>query len=236
MAKRHEIVACQLQKYPVAEDMGEILDRLSFRELSSSQVPDWKMFTRRNGNNEFAAIYGDKEFFVEGPYSSIEVPQRDLENVTRYVFNEGWISKKIREKSMIPVMAFPVAGIAAATYDLLDRDVDFFRSFNDYLKSIDPSTPEYTVAAMLCVFGVLGGMFATEMGMATAKNLLNRYYGSKLSREAENYNYGYTGEDRLREEFIFERVKSGEMKKPEFLKLRGYEQVSRSANNVSTGN
>jgi hypothetical protein len=69
MAKRHEIVAYQLQKYPVAEDMEQILDRLSFREFSSSQVPDWKMFTRRNGHTDFAAVYGNREFFVEGQYS-----------------------------------------------------------------------------------------------------------------------------------------------------------------------
>ena len=45
MGKRYEIVAQQLVKYPVAEDTSEILDRLSFRRLSSSQVPNWELFT-----------------------------------------------------------------------------------------------------------------------------------------------------------------------------------------------
>jgi len=221
MTKRHEIVAYQLQKYPVAEDMDKILDRLSFRELSSSQVPDWKMFTRRNGSNDFAAIYANKEFFVEGQCSSIEVPQRDLENITQYVFNEGWISRKIRGRTMMPMMAVPFAGLAIITYDLFNKNVNILKSVDDYLKSINPSTPENT-AAILFVFGSIGVMIAVGTGVLTASNLLNKYYGSKLSREAENYNYGRNGENRLRKEFIFEGIKSGEIKKPDILKLHGY--------------
>ena len=93
---------------------------------------------------------------------------------------------------------------------------------NEYLKSINHSTPE-NAAEILLIFGVMGGIVAAVYGTLTANTLLNRYYGSKLSGEAENYNYGRTAEDRLREEFIFERIKSGELKKQDFLKLRGYE-------------
>jgi hypothetical protein len=120
------------------------------------------------------------------------------------------------------MMAFLLAGIGIFTYDILNEEVDIFKSVNEYLKSIDPSIQE-NAAAMLIIFGVIGGTIAVGEGVIAAHNILNRYYGSKLSREAENYNYGRTGEDRLREEFIFERIKSGELPKQDFLKLRGYE-------------
>lgn len=208
MTKRHEIVEYQLQKYPVAEDIDEILDRLSFRGLSSSQVPDWKLFTRRNGSNEFAAVYGNREFFVKGPYSSIELPQRDLENITRYVFNENWVSRKIRGRTMMPMMAVLLAGLGVSAYDFLNKDIDVLNTHE---------------AMLLFVSGIVGGAIVAGAGVIAANSILNRYYGSKLSREAESYSYGKTAEDRLREEFIFERIKSGELGKQDFLKLRGYE-------------
>ena len=37
---------------------------------------------------------------------------------------------------------------------------------------------------------------------------VNFYYGTKLSKEAENYNYGRIAEDRLRREVNFEKIKS----------------------------
>ena len=70
---------------------------------------------------------------------------------------------------------------------------------------------------------LVAGMAATVFGMVGAETLLNRYYGSKLSMESEDYNYGKDAEKRLRKEFIFERIKSGELRKEDFLELRGQE-------------
>lgn len=211
--KRHQIVEHDLMKYPVAEDVYAILDRLSYKEFSS-QLLDWELFTRRNGSNEFVAIYGNREFLVEGPYSTIDVPQRDLENITQYVFNENWISRKIRRSKdtssfMVRVgsMLIPPFALGILSYGLSNKSVEVF-------ESMDLSTS---------LLIMVGGMMVVGIGFVVAENLLNRYYGSKLSRDAENYNYGRTAEDRLRQEFIFERIKSGKLGKQDFLKLRGYE-------------
>ncbi len=216
MAKRHKIVASQLKKYSVAEDIDEILDRLSFREFSPSQVPGWKMFTRKSEGDDFAAIYGEREFLVEGPYSSIEVPQRDLENITKYVFNESWVSRKIRDRTPAPALAVPFAVMTITVYDMLNKNIDILEGINTCIKSVYPSARESDVA-LLFLGGVLGGMLAAGTAVAAAESILNRYYGSKLSKEAENYNYGITAEIRLRSEYIFEKIRSGEIGKNYFL-------------------
>ena len=197
MAKRHEIVADKLQKYPVAKDVSTILDKLSFRAWLPSPVPGWGLFTRRNESNqsnEFAAIYGNREFLVAGWYSSIEVPQRDLENMTNYVFNEGWLSRDIRKRTTAPAMMVISGPVAVAL-----------------AYAIDPTSPPGGLGALLMGGGVVG-----VGGVAiAARQLLNRYYGSKLSGEAETYNYGKTAEQILRAGYNFERIQ-------DYLKLRGF--------------
>lgn len=220
--ERKQIVESKLEKYSVAENIYEILDKLSFKE-SSSQLQDWKLFTRKNENNEFASVYKNKEFLIKGPYSNIDIPKKDLENITKYIFNERWISKKIRKGDLIiPAMsAFPIAGVWTSAYDIFNENFDLLKSINKYLKFLDP-IPENAVAILL-VCGILGGSIVAGNATLAAKSLLNKYYGSKLSKEAENYDYGINAEMNLEKEFTFEIIKSGELKKQDFLKPQRYE-------------
>ncbi|MDI6721344.1 MAG: hypothetical protein QMD85_03070 [Candidatus Aenigmarchaeota archaeon] len=221
MTKRRHIVANDLVKYPVADDINEMLDRLDFKEMQS-QVPDWKLFTRRDEDNEFAAIYRNREFLVDGLYSTIDVPQRDMESIGRYIFNERWISRKIRNGSLLPlaVLGVPFSWFGILIYDI-KNDVKILDRLENYARSIYPALNgnEHLMYPVI----LAAGMGASMGGVFAASNLLNRYYSSKLSEEAEGYLYGKAAEGRLRREFIFEKIKSGEMKKEDFMRLTRYE-------------
>ncbi|MGD9275952.1 MAG: hypothetical protein PVJ67_02155 [Candidatus Pacearchaeota archaeon] len=221
MAKRNYIVANQLRKYPVSNDVDELLDTLSFKKFSSSQVPDWELFTRTDRDNfDFAAIYGDKEFFVHGDFSSIETPQRDLENISR-IFNENWASRKIRGRTIAPIFAPLLGGLGVVSYDVYNENIDILGGITDFLGNIFPSISR-DEAGLSAGLGILGLALLGEIGGLVANNLLNRHYGSRLSKEAEEYNYGGDGENRLRTELVFNKIKSGEMNSLDFLKLQGY--------------
>ena len=132
---------------------------------------------------------------MKGPYSTISVPQRDLENITRYVFNEGWVSRQIRRKNLIPggIFAFSLVGLGIGVYDILNEDFDLFRYIN-------PSSP--LDGGLELFVGIFAATAVAISSTHVLPILLNKYYGSKLSPEAENYDYGRIAENRIRQELI----------------------------------
>jgi len=201
--KISEINDEELFNYKVAEDIDEILDGLSFRGFLS-QLSDWKLFTKRNGNNEFAAIYKNREYLVYGPYSRIEVPQRDLESITKYIFNENGISKILRN-NLSENMVCISSGILCLTTGAcaLIRLSD---------KISDPLG--WGLVAITAGIGVVGAG-----SLPIIKSLINKQYASRLSEEAVNYNYGQTAEELLRKSLLYEKIKSGKLEKKKFLEL-----------------
>jgi hypothetical protein len=201
MARRSQIVA-SISCYPVMEDIDGILYDLSFTEYAT--VRNWRILTRR-GVHEFAAIYGNNEFLVEGPYSGIEFLRRDLEAIERYIFNEGWLSKLFRKHGE----TFPIAYLCALTglglYDILQKDNQIAKKIEDYFKAIDPVGYQYLIIRYL----IIGFFLTLIFGLATM-SILNLHYGSKLSKDAEKYYYGLEAESVLRKKDIFRRIKLGE--------------------------
>ncbi|MCK5283389.1 MAG: hypothetical protein KAK00_08335 [Nanoarchaeota archaeon] len=195
--KRHKIVGDHLKKYQVTENIGDLLDRLSFQQRAT-QLPDWKLHTKTNGDKEFVGIYNCNEFLVHGRYSKIEIPQRDLETMTKYRLEENWISKEIRDRSM----RFPLYLCVGAL-------------------GIVALKPE--VSELVAVTLAAGILIVYPVGVGISGAILNRYAGSKLSKEAEQYNYGRRAEERLRLENTFNRILANEIGKKNFLKLNGYE-------------
>jgi hypothetical protein len=219
MPSRRYIVKHNLNRYDVAKNIPQILDELSFREVST-QLDAWKLFDRRGRPNEFAGIYegkkGNKEFLVEGPYSNLDIPKRDLETIDKRVFREGYISRTMRKGFFIPAFTVPFGiVVGVTTYDMITKG-QIFEGFDKYMKALLPNIEEPGLkAAVLLVFGsiVAGGLCNSAAG-----EILNKYYGSKLSKEAENYLYGEDAEKMLEADFIFENIKSGKLKKEDFLK------------------
>lgn len=191
-----------ISSYSVMEDIDGILNDLSFSEYAT--VKNWRILTRR-GVNEFAAVYGNNEFLVEGPYSGIEFPLRDLEAIERYIFNEGWLSKLFRKHGEI----FPIAYLCTLTglglYDILEKDNEIAKKIEDYFKAIDPEGYQYLIMRYLII-----GFFLTLIFALATMRILNLHYGSKLSKEAEKYDYGLEAESVLRKKDIFRRIKLGE--------------------------
>ncbi len=223
MASRDKIVANQLKKYSVREDIEDILARLSFGESPSLHAPNWKVFTRKSEemnaytNNEFAAIYGNREFLVEGDYTSTETVQNDLECITKNIFNENWLSREIirGDWSIMSIFAIPVATLAIGTYDILLNNANILKSIDEYVKRIDPSVIQGSF--ILLPILVLCEIITGAIGVLAGRNLLNSHYGSRLSKQAEQYLYGEDAEARLYDELNFERISSGELRKQEYL-------------------
>ena len=217
MPKRHKIVEEKLVKYNVSEKIPERLKKLSFKE-TPSHLSDWQLFTRKaettDSRDDFAAIYGDNEFLVEGRYSSIETPERDLETISK-VFNEGRVSRLVRERGIAFEIGVPL-GVLTLMGGYLLNDVlsDSWKVFN-YLESIGVSSDEGIFMSLL---GIMIGVPASVcMGINVVGGLLNRHYGSRLSKQAENYNYGERAESKLATEYVFDSIKSGQLSVRDFL-------------------
>ena len=204
---RHKIIASigrEEQCMYVPEEINEILGRLSFKPASSfSQIYNWELFTRKRENNEFAAIYenrknADKRFLVEGAYSDINVPKKNLKIISDY-FSRGLLKRIAKSEGGLTIGGVAL-GSAIAFYYVTGKS--------------DPAALKIAVL-MIPSGAIFGGVTSKVL-----ESLINRYYGSKLSKEAENYNYGELAVRKLREESIFEKVKSGELTRQDFLKLR----------------
>jgi len=200
---RRDQIFTYLNEESIEEDIYEILDRLSFREFSSSQVPDWEIFTRENPR-EFTGIYEDKKhkdkrFLVEGAYSNIEIPQKELEHISNYL-NRSRLKKIVETREFSIFSGLVFGGISGLYYTTGNQD----------------PTALYFGTLMIPEGAFLGGFSST-----LSERILNRYRGSKLSKEAETYNYGESAERKLKEEYTFEKIKSGELTKQDFLALRG---------------
>ena len=218
MPSRRYIVKHNLNRYDVAENIPEILDSLSFREVST-QLDRWKLFDRKGQTNEFASIYvpGDKGegFLIEGPYANLDVPKRDLEAIDKRVFSEGYISRMMRKGAFLPLFTIPLGVVGVTTYDLITKG-HIFEDFEKYMNTMLPNVQNPAMKTALIV--TFGGMVAGGICNSVAGEILNKYYGSKLSKEAENYLYGEDAEKRLEGEFVFEKVKSGSLKKGDFIR------------------
>jgi hypothetical protein len=200
---RKDQIFNHLNEKNIDKEIYGVLERLSFREFSSLQVPDWEIFTRENPR-EFTGIYEDKKhkdkrFLVESAYSNIEIPKKDLEHISNY-FNRNWL-KKIVETEEFSFFSGLTFGCISGLYYVTGNQ--------------DPT-------ALLCgIPMVLGGALLGGLSSTLSERISNRYRGSKLSKEAETYNYGESAERKLKEEYTFEKIKSGELTKQDFLALRG---------------
>ncbi len=225
MPARHQIIdEIVAGKYLVPDNVGEILGGLSFKP-SGCRPAEWDLYVRKNGHDEFAAVHmgrhGERDFLVTGPYSSIEVPVRDLETITRYVFHESWLSRLARGRHVITTLVAPtvltIIGIAA--YDMLIREgnASTLRDIAEYAQSL--GVPEGLASGVPFFAPFLAGVAAVGVG----RLVLNRLYGSRLSPEAESYDYGQNAKTRLEEELAFNKVRSGELTKAQFLNNRGFD-------------
>lgn len=192
-----------IKPYKVNEGMEETLEQLSFKKFHS-QPDNWKLFTRNNENNEFAALYkGKKGFIVQGQYSQIEVAQKDLEAISRHVLNEGWLLRSIRKEGMLPTLAYWGVALGNYAYGLLDPGV--FTEVNHYFEAGNPSVQENT-ELLLSLVTILEGSVITRVGHKISSAMLNRNYASKLSKDAESYRYGKDAENRLMTELAFRKI------------------------------
>jgi len=198
--------------------MPEILDFLNFGEVST-QLDSWKLFDRKGQTNEFAGIYvpNDKRdgFLVEGPYANLDVPRKDLEGMGK-VLNEGKVSKFFRKMDGAQVTTGIILGPASWMLDRLYNEGSIAKAICTYFGM--NSTPNFDGEAAVAVMSVSAGLFGTCILGSIGGEIFNRYYSLKLSKDAESYFYGKDAEKRLKGEFVFEKVKSGALKKEDFIR------------------
>lgn len=193
-------------KYVVGGDMDSLLGELSYEGAGEVQSEGWRVLVaERDGAQEFAAVYGSGELFVNGPYDNPSDVGNDLETMVG-VYNEGWLSKGVRNRN--PLLAL-VGGIPAVPALIM------------YMAS-----PAFTVGAVTSLFCVasVGMLFA--MGVAAfGSDIMNWWDGRKLSDGAARYLVGKDAEERLRDLREHQRLSSGEVSIEDYLKVRGHEEA-----------
>ncbi len=219
--KKKEIVEKYLSRHyldqnPVADNIEDILCKLNFKNHSLSVPLGWGLFYKETSSfDKFAAIYKDKKVLVKGDYPGFDVLNKDLSHIEN-IFNENWVSRKIREKSkglMFAPFALYMVCLGVAGYDrYIDSTV--VHKAADYLITLTKmdTYPQASGITAGITLGVGGSIFVD-----VAAYLINKHYASKLSDEAEGYDYGKEVENLLGRELLFEKAKSGGTTKQAFL-------------------
>ncbi len=210
-----------LNKNPVAGNIEDILCKLHFTRNPQIGHP-WDLFHKWSSNSDkFAVIYKDKKFLMKGDYPGFDVLKEDLYNIEN-IFNENWVPRKIREKSpgslglaLSPGFLYLVflGGVSAYDMSTKSKTIDKAVEYLSTLTLIDGNS----LIGPTVVGGALVLGFGGVLGVISAASLINKYYASKLSDEAESYDYGKEAENLLGRELLFEKAKSGEITKQAFL-------------------
>lgn len=170
-------------------------------------------------------VYPTKEFLVKGSCSDFDVLKRDIETMEG-ILNENWLVGKVREKSLGSLgLAFTpsvlyltsIGGISVQRMPSDSKLIDKTLEYLNTLTKVGGNGIKSSILVGGSIILVLGGL----AGMGYAYHSINKRYASKLSDEAEGYNYGKEAENLLSRELFFGKVKSGEITKQDFSEYFG---------------
>ena len=209
--KRHEIVQ-MLELYESRGNLEALIGALHFEP--AEELRGWKVYDREE---MFAASSGKMPFLVAGRNPRIDTVRKDLKAIGK-VLGAGWLSRKIRDGSMVPAF-IATAGLAAFRAADYYAGTGLWDAAADYLQvPIAKELRPEIVAA-----GALGTVLAGSLATLASGPLLERYYGARLSGSAERYLYGHEAEQRLLTELLYEKTRAGAVPKEIFLRKHGFE-------------